>query len=370
MRLATYNVENLFSRARALNLDTWADGRKILEAYTELNALFEEPLYTPEIKERILALMKVLGLEKSNEAHFVVLRENRGNLVTFSRMWGAKITANGRQDWVGWVELKTELINERATRNTAQVVRDIGADVIGMIEVENRQALVQFSRQLMPSVSGEPYTEMMLIDGNDERGIDVGVMARNGYKIGWMRSHVDDQGPSGGRVFSRDCPEYSVWTPSGQVVWVLVNHLKSKGYGTKEASDGRRKAQAEAVRAIYDRLVGEGAKLIAVIGDLNDTPESEALAPLVRDGVLKDISTHPSFVTDGHLGTYGRASARDKLDYILLSPDLYPRLTAGGYWRKGVWGPNKTPAWEIYPEMKSSYDAASDHAAVWCDLTV
>jgi len=253
---------------------------------------------------------------------------------------------------------------------TALAIAEAKADILCLQEVDNLAVLEAFFANYVHRIAEHRYGHFRLVRGNDERGIDVGVMARNGYKIGWMRSHVDDQGPGGGRVFSRDCPEYSVWTPSGQVVWVLINHLKSKGYGAKEASDGRRKAQAEAVRAIYDRLVGEGAKLIAVIGDLNDTPESEALSPLVRDGVLKDISTHPSFVTDGHLGTYGRASARDKLDYILLSPDLFPRMTAGGYWRKGVWGPNKTPAWEIYPEMKSSYDAASDHAAVWCDLSV
>ena len=46
MRIATYNVENLFLRARALNLDTWAEGRPILEKFAELNSLIEEPSYT------------------------------------------------------------------------------------------------------------------------------------------------------------------------------------------------------------------------------------------------------------------------------------------------------------------------------------
>jgi hypothetical protein len=30
MRIATFNANNLFSRASAMNLLTWADGRKIL----------------------------------------------------------------------------------------------------------------------------------------------------------------------------------------------------------------------------------------------------------------------------------------------------------------------------------------------------
>jgi hypothetical protein len=40
MRLASYNVENMFCRAKALNGQSWAEGRKVLEAHRELNALF------------------------------------------------------------------------------------------------------------------------------------------------------------------------------------------------------------------------------------------------------------------------------------------------------------------------------------------
>ncbi len=39
MRIATYNVENLFTRAKALNLDTWSEGRPVLEHYSEINAI-------------------------------------------------------------------------------------------------------------------------------------------------------------------------------------------------------------------------------------------------------------------------------------------------------------------------------------------
>ncbi len=42
----------------------------------------------------------------------------------------------------------------------------------------------------------------MLIDGNDERGIDVGLMTRDGRQITRIRSHVDDTDK--GVIFSRD----------------------------------------------------------------------------------------------------------------------------------------------------------------------
>jgi endonuclease/exonuclease/phosphatase family metal-dependent hydrolase len=370
MRLACYNVENLFSRARALNLDSWAEGRKILEKYAELNALFEEATYTDEIKARILDGLKLLGIDKKNDAKFAILRENRGQLAQYSTLKGTRIVANGRADWVGWLELKTELINETATRNTAQVIRDVDADVIGLVECEDRRALMQLSSKLLPSVGAAPYEQVMLIDGNDDRGIDVGLMTKRGHQVGWLRSHVDDVDANASRIFSRDCPEYSVWTPSGEVVWVLLNHLKSKGYGTQEGSDARRWRQAEQVRQIYQRLKSEGARFITVMGDLNDTPDSQSLAPLLKETDLKDISEHQTFIADNHPGTYQSGNARDKIDYILLSPALFERMQQGGVWRRGVWGNRKTPAWEVYPEMKTSYHAASDHAALWVDVAV
>jgi endonuclease/exonuclease/phosphatase family metal-dependent hydrolase len=372
MRLATYNVENLFTRAKALNLDTWAEGRPILERYAALNALFEEPVYTPAIKSQIMDLIRAFGLEKVNESQYVILRVNRGTLIKRSRFTGPTIAASGRGDWLGWLELKTEIINETATRNTAQVVRDVDPDVLGVVECEGRNALLQFSSKLLPAVGATPFDSAMLIDGNDERGIDVGLMAKRGYVINWMKSHVDDRDPETGRqhVFSRDCPEYGIYTPTGQTVWVLVNHFKSKGYGAQDASNRKRQQQARQVATICDRLASEGAPLIAVMGDLNDTPDSEALAPLLADAGMKDISQHPAFQSDGHPGTYQRGGAKEKIDYILLSPALFAKVQQGGIWRKGVWGPNKHPSWEIYPEMTTSYHAASDHAALWVDVDV
>lgn len=371
MRLASYNVENMFVRAKALNMDTWAQGCKILEPVTELNELFEKEAYGPNDKARMLELLRLVGLEKVNQSTFVVLRENHGKLIQRSRFGSSSIVANGRADWIGWVELITELVNEQATRNAAQVVRDVNADVMGFCEVENRSALIQFSNKLLPAVNGPSFDQIMLIDGNDDRGISVGLTARNGYRIGWTRSHVDDRDDRSRRVFSRDCPEYSIWTPGGEIIWVLPNHFKSKGYGTQEQSNRRRESQARRVAEIYTRLKSEKGELVAVIGDFNDSPDSPYLAPLVKETDLKDFSTHPAFQSDGHPGTFGGGSAKEKIDYILLSPKLYDRVAAGGIMRKGSWGSGKSPPkWDVYPEITKPYDAASDHAAVWCELSV
>ena len=211
----------------------------------------------------------------------------------------------------------------------------------------------------------------MLIDGNDERGIDVGLCSRGDYPIELMKSHVEDQ-DGGGTIFSRDCPEYCIALPTGKRLWVLVNHFKSKGFGSQPQSNARRLRQATRVRALYDALLERGETLVAVVGDLNDTPDSQPLEPLLTSN-LRDIAQHPNF-DDGaggtRPGTYANGSASQKIDYVLLSPALFARATGGGIFRRGVWGGAKGTLWAHYPEMERAEHAASDHAAIWADIAL
>jgi endonuclease/exonuclease/phosphatase family metal-dependent hydrolase len=228
----------------------------------------------------------------------VLLRQNRGKLVRRPKGGGLEIVANGRGDWVGWVELKTEQVNELAMQHTAMVIRDVNADVLGVVEAENRIVLDKFSAQLLKEVSGVPYEFVMLIDGNDDRGIDVGIMARPGFEITSIRPHIDDT-DAVGEIFSRDCPEYHIATPTGARLVVLVNHLKSKGFGAQSDSNAKRLRQATRVKEIYERLRADGEDNVAVVGDFNDTPDSAQLAPLLQHTDLEDVSALPQFTSDG-----------------------------------------------------------------------
>jgi endonuclease/exonuclease/phosphatase family metal-dependent hydrolase len=370
VKLAAYNVENLFDRPKAMNLATWAEGRPVLEAFAALNALLGEINYTAARKQRMAALMIKLGLEPSDTGPFVVLRRNRGGLLKRPQAGGIEITANGRADWVGTLELRDEPINEHAMRNTARVIIELQADVLAVVEAESRPVLAAFNDKIIAALGGTPYRHVMVIDGNDERGIDVGIMARAGFPIGAMRSHVDDRLPDGSVVFSRDCPEFTVAAPSGASLVVMVNHLKSKGYGSPATSNARRLAQAERVKAIYDGLIAQGVQHIAVVGDLNDTPASAPLQPLIANTSLRDAFTHAAFDDGGHPGTYGLCNAANKIDYLLLSPALFARVTASGVLRKGMWPGSRPVRWQAYPEVGRPEEAASDHAAIWVDVNI
>jgi endonuclease/exonuclease/phosphatase family metal-dependent hydrolase len=368
MRIAVFNVENLFDRARIMNLADWQEGRPVLEAFEELTDLLEAADYEPH-RDRIAALMLTLGLRDSDTGPFVILRRNRGSLVRRRDDGTLEITAAGRADWIGWLELRTAPVNATAIRMTARVIAELRADIMGVVEAEDRIALKDFARDLVPAEGGTAFPNVMVIDGNDSRGIDVGLMTAEGYGIGRMRSHVHEGGP-GDEVFGRDCPEYEITTPAGETLWVLLNHLKSKGYGGIEASARRRRRQAEHVAGYYRRLRAEGVENVVVMGDLNDTPGAWPLRPLLEDTDLRDIAEFPGFDTGEFAGrgTYGLGNDGDKIDYILLSPALYARIRAAGIFRRGAWPGSRPKRWTAFPEIQRKVHAASDHHALWVEI--
>ena len=316
----------------------------------------------------MVELLDVLELTRSDAAEYAVLRQVRGHLVKRPRAGGVEIVAAGRADWVGWVELTTEPVTEAAVANTARVIADLSPDILGVVEAENRVVLKHFAdAQLMDPIGAAMFPQIMLIDGNDDRGIDVAVLTKRAWPLGTIRTHVDDTDLTG-VIFSRDCPEYEIRTPGGHRIVVLLNHLKSKGFGKQSDNDARRARQAKRVAEIYQRLRQESVVYVAILGDFNDLPNSEPLAPLLQETDLRDIATHPSFDDGGRPGTFGNCTASQKIDYILLSPALYAKVTAGGIYRMGAWGGKNGTLWPHYDTLTKAIDASSDHCAIYADI--
>jgi hypothetical protein len=187
---------------------TGTPGREVLALQSQINAILGQSAYSDADKSEIVSLLGRLGLATSDDGSpFMILRQNRGPLLTRQLGGEIEVTAGGRDDWVGWVELKVGPVNALSTRHTAQVINDLAPDLLATVEVEDRLTLKSFSEVMLPAVGGTPYKHAMLIDGNDDRGIDAGVLARDGYEIASMRSRVDDTDAKG-EVFSRDCAEY------------------------------------------------------------------------------------------------------------------------------------------------------------------
>ena len=371
MRLATFNVENMFDRPKAMNLPTWAEGKPILEDFQRLTMLIQEKTYTAAMKSEMLKIMnRHKGLLSSKESKYIVLRDVRGKLFSKPKNKPYQITANGRADWIGWFELKTEPVNENATENTARIIGLLDTDILCVVEAEDRIVLKRFNQDVLPKVNVKKFDHIMLIDGNDDRGIDVGIMTRQDYPIVRMRSHIDDD-DNQGKIFSRDCAEYEIKTPNGNTIILLVNHFKSKGYGDYAKSAEKRHRQAQRVREIYDQYIAASYEYIAVLGDLNEIPDEPPLDPLLRNGsTLKDIMSHPKFKGDGRPGTHGNGTKSGKFDYILMSPKLWDKVIEGGIERRGIWGGKNGTLFPHLPTMTKPEEAASDHAALWVDLDI
>lgn len=383
VRIASFNVENLFARPKAFRGGITEESEKIISAYEEVNALFKKQTYTAADRQKVIELLAVLDIYHKNSQgairrkltsspRWAWLRKNRGG---FDRQPGntsedIEIIAAGRNDWIGWVELETEATNEISTRMTAKVIGDPGvnAEILAVVEAENRPSLLRFNDELLD----KKYRHIMLVDGNDPRGIDVGLLTKSGFPIRNIRSNVDAEDAQG-IVFSRDCPEYEVVTPNGTHLYILVNHFKSQSGG----GGAKRKRQAKEVRQIVDRLVGE-SKHVIVLGDFNqgakpDGSPADNFADLFDPaGPLVDAYGLPGFDLGPRLGTFTDCSIRNRLDYILISQSLVPFFTGGGVFRKGLWGTRVTrpTAWETYTEIENGNQQASDHAAVFVELTV
>lgn len=371
MRLASFNVENMFLRAVALNQDELQEGRPALEKQAQLNDIFAKPVYSNADKQRIIELLDELGLLNDDMGgRFAILRQNHGKLLTRHNDGTVSVRAEGRASWIGWVDLKVEEVNEVATRMTAKVMKDVNADILAVVEAESRPALDRFNENLIAPILPNDYAHIMLIDGNDERGIDVGILTKGHCNITSMQSHVDDR-DADGVIFSRDCPVYFVETATHNTIAVLPNHLKSKAFGGSSSNNQKRRRQAVRIRQIYEALLASGQQFVAIVGDFNDTLDSEQLAPLLDSG-LRDVSALATYDA-GHPtrpGTYRNCTKNDKIDHLLLSPALFAAATAGGVNRMGVWGGVNGDLFPHYPEITNEAEAASDHAAIWVDVDV
>ena len=306
---------------------------------------------------------------------WALLRKNRGDFISQPRSGSVEIIAAGRNDWIGWVELITEAVDEVGIHMTGRVIDDVAADVLAVVEAEDRPSLVRFNDEML---NGR-YGHVMVVDGNDERGIDVGLLTTAEIDITSVTSHVDVPDPKrpGKPLFSRDCPVYRL-DVAGTQLCVVVNHLKSQSF-TVGNPDPLRTRQAEEVRAIYDRLRAEGNEFIALVGDFNKgpkagpPPEHPTLEALFDPGSqLVDAYGLDVFDVGPRPGTFEACSLANRLDYIFVSPALAALATAGGINRKGLWGnpKNKNPPanWAVFPPITRSVHAASDHAAVWIEF--
>ena len=263
--------------------------------------------------------------------------------------------------------------------NTALAIEETSPDILAVQEVENLDTLRNFNAEFL----NNEFQQIILIDGNDSRGINVGLMIRQGTPIEILniRSNMDEPesgetvirrvgGVAEGVLFSRDCLEVDIQVQdSEKVLTFLVNHLKSQGGENK--SIAKRKRQANRVAELAKTAL-EQDKYPIVIGDLNTDAQrnkkDDSLDKLLELKSLQDpFSDLPLDENWTHFFESGKSVSR--LDYILLDARLTVKSTQ--IVRKGLsTKARKFYSGERYPTIGPANTEASDHCPTSISIEV
>lgn len=358
MRIATFNLENLFDRPKMLNLN---DVAKTSELLAKLDALQKE------LKRKVYRVEEIGDLYKELKS-YVLIRVDSGRL--FNSKTG-KVAAKGPEDWSGAIELKRSEFDEGQRQGTATAIKALAADILCTVEVEGREAMTDFGQTYLPGKHRFPQN--MLIDSpRDPRGIDVGLQWKVGT-LGRIRSYAYARDSILGKeawVFSRDCLDVELLRDGAKPLYLLCNHFKSKMNGDPPSSKARREAQA---RYVANLAAGFDLKKdhVVICGDLNDTPDSSALAPLLSVSGLHDVFDLGQVKQEERF-TYVFGKEHNQIDYILVSTALKARFQGVWVERRGMSAAadGKLPDVQPFPGMSSWKDAASDHAAIVADFDI
>jgi endonuclease/exonuclease/phosphatase family metal-dependent hydrolase len=354
MIIACYNLSNLFEPAKVFKLPGLCpEAKAIIADYYKLIQLIAKPTHFATGQSTIASIIKT-PVESLKYKNFILINEIKGKLYSYNASTKkVTIKATGRGDWIGWPELIKKEVDKSATQKTALIAKAVKADILRMIGVDNQVAHKHFNRYML----GNYYKCNMLIDGNDKRGIDVGI--NSNHEITSISTHIFDlfTGDNGKeyRIFGRDCPVYTIKYKT-YTIYFLCNHFKSRGYGNQADNNKKRQRQAKQVKAILSAF-NLSTNYVVVVGDLNNTPDSAPLHSVLSIPDLHNI-TKEKLPPKDH-GTY--LNKKDQINYLLVSSASMANFVKAGINRKVIYRKNAT---DRLPGVKSEITQASDRCSV------
>ena len=380
LRIATFNVENLFRRARILNLNDAKKTDELLEEVKKVLKLVSNATYTDALKEEVFE--KTVSLIK-----YIDFRRDAGNFgdwkkdkVTGQTGFRINVTCNGRGDWLGELVFKDIEFSDQQRKNTGKVIKELNADILCAIEVESMDVLKSFNSQVLGT---KKFPQFVMIDSpNDPRGIDVACLTK--HKILSVRTHVFDAGKVFDPVFSRDCLEVAIDVGLPKPVFVLCNHFKSQGGKSQEEKDRgaeKRKDQSNRVIEILKETYDLSKDYVVMLGDLNEDSSNayQSLAKLFQVADFHPVIDPNLDITERYTYYFEGGKKGEKLnqlDYIFLSKPLHNAVTGFGFERRGIAHIDKitekqgVPAVTPFPEVTTWDTGASDHAGVWVEIDI
>ena len=227
----------------------------------------------------------------------------------------------------------------------AATIQDINADVVSLQEVESRGYLERFNTVFLPDMG----YEVVHYSGNDLRSSGLAVLTR--IPVGQVVSHRHRRfkDPSGGsRRFSRDLLCVELLHPFAPSFEVWVTHLKSKRGGAEATEPQRMAETGEIRRRLQQKLKTNPNARVLLMGDFNDTLDSNPIKNLLSGGELTSFTRELPKDTV----TYTLSPYQSLIDFIFASPQASKALVTGSY--KVV--------------SRSLEESGSDHNAVVADF--
>lgn len=219
-----------------------------------------------------------------------------------------------------------------------QRIREDKPDIMAFQEVEGKGVLYEFNVVQL----GRHFRDLAVVPGNDMRGIEVALGST--YPLGQVVSYqfIRDR-ETGHKLFSRDLLEVEILDPDSytRLFTIFITHLKSKFIDPSTPTakrdeehaqnDRRRWKQAAAVAQIVRARFPNPNDFYVIAGDLNDTPGSVPLSPLLRNPNLPVFDVLSSLPNPDDRWTYHWKTGNEwnQIDYILLSGGMRERVVPG-----------------------------------------
>jgi len=263
-----------------------------------------EPIQPPIVEHASHPIPKVASLQP-----------NQFTIMT----WNAENVFDARPPNPEDPPLPTPKAYHLALKKMAATIADAGyPTIIGLEEIENIDVLKDLAQQ--DAIQDQAY-QPVLIEGFDNRGVDVGYLVRGDAKILDVQQYDAPEG-----ITSRPPLLLKVQIGSGNnapVLYAIVNHFSSMSGGV-EITEPRRNAQAKwNVHIIKDIILPQDPDaMIAVMGDLNSFLNSKPVQTL-RDAGLKHAL---DFLPADQRYTYIFQGESQVLDHLLVTPNLYAML--------------------------------------------
>ena len=187
----------------------------------------------------------------------------------------------------------TQEIYDLKIKNSAEVIRDLDVDILGLCEVENKNVLIDLNN----SIKDKKYN-IIHYESPDERGID-NALLYDPKKFEFLSSK-QIMNSLGGYDRTRDIL-YVKGIFNRILIHIFVNHWPSN-YGGKEKSISKRNFTSKLLINEISRIKKtEDEPNIVLLGDFNENPndenvillESVGLTNLMMDMIdKKDITTY------------------------------------------------------------------------------